>query len=157
MVTDVGDGMPTELDPIAEGGTDMRYISGSHLGITDREVGVVHGVEPDVADQIADAHREVRRAHELFERLGQREPLLGRAIDVELRAFSVDRCTERQTLHMVPMEMGDQGMSVERAVLRLGLAEEAEAGAEIEHDGFATRNVDRHARRIAAVTAVRLA
>ena len=87
----------------------------------------------------------------------QRETLLGRAVDVELRALTVDRRTERQTLHVVPVEMGDQGMSVERAVVRLGLTEEPQAGAEIEHHGFAARNVDGHTRGVAAVTTVRLA
>ena len=70
--------------------------------------------------------------------------------------LTVDRRTEWQTLHMVPMEMGDQRMSVERAIERLGLAEEPKACAEIEHHGLAPRNVESNARCVAAVTTVRL-
>ena len=89
----------------------------------------------NVAGQVAGAHREVRRAHELAEGLFERAAVvLRRAVDVERGAGPVDRHEERQALHVVPVQVRDEGVAAERAVGGLGGAEEAQAGAEVEDD-----------------------
>ncbi|MEZ5135943.1 MAG: hypothetical protein R2699_13035 [Acidimicrobiales bacterium] len=114
-------------------------------------------VEHDVAREIGHADREVRGPHELVEGVGQREAVvLGRSVDVEPGTGHVDRHEERQALHVVPVQVGDEGVPSERTVRRLLVAEEPQTGADVEDQGIDAGRVDAHARGVAAVATIRL-
>ncbi|MEZ5206810.1 MAG: hypothetical protein R2690_07470 [Acidimicrobiales bacterium] len=52
------------------------------------------------------------------------------------RAPGVDRHEERQALHVVPVQVGDEGVPSERTVRRLLVAEEPQTGADVEDQGI---------------------
>ena len=139
VVGHVGDRGAAELDAVAVGAADVGHVAHRHLGVADDEVGVGHLVEAVVAAQVAPADREVRRPDEALERLGQRLVVLRRRVDVEAGAGPVGGGEERQALHVVEVQVGDEGVGGEGAVVRLGLAPVAEAGAQVEDDGLGAR------------------
>ncbi len=154
VVADVRHDGAAHLDAIAVGEPDVRDAAHLDLGVADRDVGVGDVVEADVAAEVGEAHREVRRAHEVLERLLERAVVLRRSVDVELCARTVDRDEERQPLHVVPMEVGDERGPAEAAVLRERVAPVAQARAEVEDDRLAARRFERDARGVAAVAKV---
>ena len=78
---------------------------------------------------------KVGRTHEVVEHFRQRALLLLRAEHVEAGADPVGGREERQALHVVPVNVGEQGGASERPVEGLGVTERAQSGAEIEDDG----------------------
>ena len=135
MIADVRHHRATHLDAVAVRDADVGHRAHPDLGVADDDVGVSDVVETDVAAQIGEAHGEVRRTHEVFEGLLERESVgLYRPVDVEARTDAVGRHEERKPLDMVPMQMRDQCRAAEAAVLRQRVAPVPKTRAEIEHD-----------------------
>ena len=90
VIADVDDRDALHLDPVADRRTDVGDAAGPHLGVADGVIAVGQAVEADVAGEVADPHREVRRPHELAEGLLERQASsCTRAVDVELGAGDV--------------------------------------------------------------------
>ena len=66
-------------------------------------------------------------------------------------AFAQQRSEERQTLHVVPMQVGQQAVAAEQRVGRNLLAVVAKAGAHVEQQRILAGRVDRNARGVASV------
>ena len=143
---------PPEFDPKAQCGPEMRNESGHHLEATDQELGVGRVVEPNIAGQFVDAHREQRRTnrerHDVVERTSVG---LSRAVHVETRALAKQWGEERQTLNVIPVQMAEQAASLEQLLGGHLLAEVAEAGAHVEEQWLLAWRIDRDARRVAAI------
>ena len=103
--------------------------------------------------------REERRPHELVEGLAQaRRLVLRRAVDVEPRPRREDGREERQALHVVPVEVGDERRARER--LGSGRAVSPQKRRPVPRSstiGVVARRLERDARRVAAVATVRVA
>ena len=109
VVGQVGDRGAAHLDPVAVGEPDVGHRAHLHLGAVELEVLVPHVVEADVAEQLLGGDREERRPHELAERGAEAAGVvLGRAVHVEAGAGLEHRREERQALHVVPVDVGDQ-------------------------------------------------
>ena len=151
MIGDVGDRRAVPLDAIAVGGPDVGHRSRRHLRVADHERLFAALVERERAGKCVHGHREVRRADAEVERLEQAEPVvLHRRVHVEMAALE-ERDEERQALHVIPMEVRDQRVAVERPVEGLGLAEVAQARAHVEDDRILAGGLNCHARGVAAV------
>ncbi len=61
------------------------------------------------------------------------------------------RGEERKTLDVVPVQVADEAGTAKRHLGRHRPAEVAQTGSEVEQDRIGARDVDRHARRVAAV------
>jgi hypothetical protein len=111
-------------------------------------------VKGDVAPKLAVVDGKVRGPHELAEDRAQGALFLGRTVDVEPGPVPVSRRKKRQPLHMVPVNVGDEGRPLKGSVRRLGLAEQAQAGAEVKNEGYLTLHLQGDACRVAAVTSI---
>ncbi len=148
VVGDVRDGDATDIDPVPEGGSDVTYPPRTHLGRPDREVVVAGVVEPHRALEAVGRDREVRRTHHAREDLPERAFRLAGTVDVEHGGGAEERSEERESLDVVPVEVGQQHRRVEALVAarsdQLG-AVVAESGTEVEHDGVVAVGLDHHA------------
>ena len=109
-------------------------------------------MERDRAWQLVDADREQRRANGDRDHVFERPAIvLGRPVHVERRTFAQQWREEREALHVVPMQVGQQAVTPEQFVDRDALAVVAKARAHVEQQRCLPRRVDRHARRVAAV------
>jgi hypothetical protein len=70
---------------------------------------------------------------------------------VELATLAQQRLEERQPLDVVPVEVADEAARLQRLVVGARTPEVTQAGAEIEQDGWLTRDLDGDARRVTAV------
>jgi hypothetical protein len=154
VVAHVHDRVAAVLDPVSESGTDVGHEPRHDADVADGELGVGHRMEAQLAGQVGDAHREVRRRHELVERLLEGQALGRRRVDVERRARPQRGSEEGQALDVVPVQVGDERVAVERLVGREAVAPEPETGAEVEDDGGRARRLDADARGVAAVATV---
>jgi hypothetical protein len=119
---------------------------------------VVEVDEVDVAVELLGRHREVRRPQELPEGVAQAEIGLGTGgPHGEVGAGGQHGHEEREPLDVVPVDVGDEGVTLEGAVGGLGLAEEPQAGAQVEDDRRPAGALDRDAGGVAAVAAVGIA
>ena len=152
MITDVGDAAAVPLDAVAERRADVRNEARQHPYITDGELVVGEVVEPERAREVVDADGEQRRPDRGLEHLAHRSAVvLDRGVDIELGTGLQHRSEERQSLSVIPVEVGQQARTPERSIVGLAGAEVPQAGAEIEQDRRLPREVDRHRRRVAAV------
>ena len=109
-------------------------------------------MELDGAGEHVHRDREERRPDAEVERLEQAEAVvLRRRVDLEVAALQ-DGNEEREALHVIPVQVGDQRRAVERTVEGLGLAEVAQAGAHVEDDRILAGGLDRDARCVSAIT-----
>ena len=76
--------------------------------------------------------REERRAHHLREHLAEWPVGLAWPVYVEGRALDVERQEERQALHVVPVEMGQERGAVECPLARHPVGTQARAEVEEE-------------------------
>ena len=79
VVGDVGHDHALVLDAVAVGQADVGHGPGGDHHVADGEPRVGDGVEGHVTGQVGHRDREVRRRHELVERVGQGLGVLGRA------------------------------------------------------------------------------
>ena len=151
VVADVRDLHPAPLDAVADGRPDVWHGADHDLRVADREVVGGHAVEVHVALELGKVDREVRRLHQPAEDLGQRPLSLVRAVHVEPRPGGVNGREERQALHVIPVDVGDEGGGGESLVDRHGGAEQAQTGAQIEEDRRFAVDLDRDGGSVAAV------
>src|SRR5205814_10267114 len=83
--------------------------------------------------------------------------LLGGTGDIATGAQPVNWRENRESLDMVPVDVGDQRGAGEAAVERLGLTEETEPGSEVEDDRLLALDFERDTGRVAPVSHVRFA
>ena len=155
MVAQIRDRGAGPFDAIAVRRSDVRHRTREHRGVADGERLVEHINEADVAGEVLAVDWEVRRTHELRERLADRETVVGRSVDRQRRSLAVDGHEEGQALHMIPVQVRDECMSDDRTrrwVHRL--APIAETGTEIEHDRRFARDFECDTRGVAAVPLV---
>ncbi|MEY3266873.1 MAG: hypothetical protein RJA15_1319, partial [Actinomycetota bacterium] len=95
--------------------------------------------------------RKERRAHQLIERLAEGNTFMRRAVHMERRAIDEQRLTEREPLDVIPVQMGDQRMRMQRVGTE-GFAEVSQAGAQIEKDRIRAFGGDRNARGVPPVS-----
>ena len=112
--------------------------------------GLIPRLESFLQPFVASLQREEQRGNAQHYVQG----LLSNLDDKNAEAIAYLHDQERQPLHVVPVEVRDERDAVEGAVLRLGQAVEAEAGAEVEDDRAMARLLEHHARGVAAVALV---
>jgi hypothetical protein len=132
----------------------MRDRSDPYLGVADRQVVVAHVMKDDVASKVAVVDGKVGGPHELSEHLAQGPALLRGTVDVEPGPLPISRRKKRQTLHVVPMNVGDESRPLKGSVGRLGLAKPAQAGAEVENQRQLPLDLQGDARRVPPVTSI---
>jgi len=84
----------------------------------------------------------------------ERPVLLGWAIDIEPGAHPINRREERESLNVIPMDVGDQGARTEAAIERLGGGEIAQTSAEVEQDRVFALALEGERRGVPAVARV---
>ena len=152
VVAHVGDRHAVALDPVAEGGVGVGHVGRGDGGPGDLDAGArFEGGEADVAAELVGPHGEERRPHELVEGLGEAHAVVGGAVDLEVRPAAQQRRAEGKALDVVPVEVGDEGVGHEGLVRRAGLAEVAQARAEVEQDRFVAGFGENDTRRVPAV------
>ena len=147
VVADVGDRRRRPVDAVAVGRADVRDRPHGDLGAADGELVVGDVVEADVARQLVEPHREVRRADELVERLVERAVLLRRPVDVEPGAGP--RTGTKNGRPWTWSQWRWVTRAVPRKVPSWGWVwpEEAQAGAEVEDDRLLAGGLQRRRTR----------
>ena len=108
-------------------------------------------MEPERSAEQVERDRERGRADDATECILQgRAVFLRGCVDVQLIALLEQRLEERNALHVVPVEMRDEGGATELLTAEL-LTEVADAGAHVENDGLCSLGLDGHARGVPAV------
>ena len=95
VVADVGDADTVPVDPVAVGCADMGDGSDGDRCRAHGEAPCVHVMEFDLAGQVTEPDREVRRRHELLEAGLERAAVAG-SVDVETGIRTVDRGRRRE-------------------------------------------------------------
>jgi hypothetical protein len=154
VVADIGDDRSVPFDAVADGGAAVGHGAHAHLGVADGEIVLDHVVEGNVASQLTEVDREVRWPHEVAEDVAQRPFFLLGPIDLKVTVFHVQGAEKRETLDVVPMDVGDQSGSVKGVAHRVQLAQATEPGTEIENDRIFVAHDNGHAGGVATVSAV---
>ena len=152
VVAQVGDRRPVPRDPVAARGADVRDQARHDVDVADPEGLVADPAEVDAAGERLERDRERRRAQAGTEHVTERAPVgLRRGVDVEVRPVAQEGREEREALDVVPVQMGQQARAAERLARPVRQAVVAQAGTEVEQQRVVIGDVDRHARRVAAV------
>ena len=152
VVADVRDAAAVPVEAVAHGRPDVGHRADQHLRVADRHLVAGDVDESHVALQLAEVDREVRRLHQPAEHVGERAFDLMRAVDVEAVAGHVNLREERQALHVIPVDVGNESRCGERCDWE-GLAEEAQTGSEIEENRGFSVHFDGHRGGVARRTA----
>lgn len=135
MVREIRDGTSPVLDAVPECRPDVGYEARCHRKLTNFEFTITDGVDIEYSGKIGDIDGKHRRFDHV-EKCDARwtSIVLRRCVDVHARPGVEYRWEERQTLHMVPMQVCQQGGTDERPSLCTQLMSEiTHTGAEIEN------------------------
>jgi len=106
----------------------------------------------DASRELIEFHREVVVLHLAGQNIAQRQMRFVGAENLKMISRNKERCKERKALNVIPMRMREEDGRFDRRGIagEQFVAEQASAGAAIEHDGPAGRRGQLNARRIAA-------
>ena len=110
MVWEIRDGTSPVLDAVTKRRSDVRYEARCHRELTDREFMITDGVDIECARKI----RDIDRKHRRFDHVEKCDArwtsiFLRRCIDVHARPSVEYRWEERQPLHVIPVQVSQQG------------------------------------------------
>ena len=147
MVWEIRDGTSLVLDAVTERRSDVRYEARCHRELTDREFTITDGVDIERAWKLGDIDGKHRR----FDHVEKCDTcwttiLLRRCIDVHARSSVEYRWEERQPLHVIPVQVSQQGGTDERLSLSTQLMSEiTHTSAEIENQRGLVTDTQRNA------------
>ena len=139
------------LDPVAGHRAVVGNVAGVHAVGADGELRL-GPVDDDLAGELVERDREQRRADRAEQHLaGMAAVVLRRGVDRQAGAAAQQRLEERQTLHVVPVQVAEQAGAVEQLIGGHRLGEVAQARAEVEQQRPLAGRLHRDTGGVAAV------